>query len=80
MVWNENSSQEDNNSRSVIINPLTSIAIKEKCVIKFLPLLETSVHRYPFFSEHVQKTTVANTDPWVSKQLNALQLEIGHLR
>lgn len=80
MVWNGNSSQEGNNSTNVIINLLTAVAIKEKCAVKFLPLLETSVHRYPFFSEHVQKTTVVNTDPCVSKQLNTLQLEIGHLR
>jgi len=49
MVWSGNSSQEGNHSRNVVINLLTSIAIKEKCAVKFLPLLETSVHRYPFF-------------------------------
>lgn len=49
MVWNGNSSQEGNNSKNVIVNLLTSIAIKEKHAVELLPLLETSVHRHPFF-------------------------------
>lgn len=54
--------------------------MKGKHALKCFPLLETSVHKHLFFSQHVQKTAVANADPCVSKQLNSLQLEIGHLR
>lgn len=49
MVWNGNSSQDSNNSRNVVVNLLTSISIKRKHALKFFPLLETSVHRHPFF-------------------------------
>lgn len=56
--------------KNVVVNLLTSIPIEGKHALKFCFPSGNICTQTPIFSQHVQKTAVANTDPCVSKQLN----------